>query len=31
MNLNLSDEQRILTDMGARFTTDHYDIAKRAE
>ena len=31
MNLNLSDEQRILTDMVARFTTDHYDIAKRAE
>lgn len=31
MNLNLSDEQRMLADMVERFTADHYDIAKRAE
>lgn len=31
MNLNLSDEQRMLADMMTRFTADHYDIAKRAE
>ena len=31
MNLNLSDEQRMLADMVTRFTADHYDLAKRAE
>lgn len=31
MNLELSDEQRMLADMVERFTLDHYDIAKRAK